>query len=438
MPVAPEPVGFVAPAPVDRPAKPNPVRRFAVAIGALTGPNVIGAALSLASTPILVTWFSPAQFGTTASALAQASIISGLVTLKLETVLYRPELAAWRLAIARLGLLVTVVVASLLFFPLLPLDGLLRHSFGAATLVHALLVYALTAAICVANIGTAFLISEQRYLRSGIPKIVTPAVMLIVAAAAHFGHLAGEVAFLAANVAGLAVAALMYARALLRGPARPLEGGARTFLRSQKTYFAAAVPQSIVGQASFLNLFIMIVASCYGAASAGQLFLAYRIVGFPSTVLGVAASNLIAADVDQVRGRGMRVYMARMAVFGLLIYLPLLVASFMVPSGLIPPRWRSSLAVTAPVILLCFAQFAIGSFGQLLLVWNRAGVYLVWDTVRLIATSGVGLLCWVLGGSAVLAAWLFVGVHLVAYGVLAAIMIAVAHRPTPARPELAA
>ncbi|WP_447412355.1 hypothetical protein, partial [Clostridium perfringens] len=63
-------------------------------------------------------------------------------------------------------------------------------------------------------------------------------------------------------------------------------------MRRRQRYIGFAVAQSVVGTASLLNMFIMIVAKCYGIATSGQLFLAYRIFAFPSAILGMAAGHL--------------------------------------------------------------------------------------------------------------------------------------------------
>ncbi len=402
---------------------PPAARRFAVALSSLTGPSILGAVVSFASTPLLVTWFSPAQFGETGNALAIASILAGLATLRLDMILYRPEHAARRAELARDGLVVSMVIAAVLLALLGPVDWIVRGSTAGDAARHALLVGLLTASLAVANIGSAFMVSESLFLRSGVPKLVTPIVILTVSAVAVLTGKVGAQTFLIANVIGSVAAALIYAREPSRRAHGKISGGMVPFLVGQRRFIGYAVAQSVVGAASFLNLFMVIVTSCYGAAAAGQLFLAYRILGFPSTVLGTAAGSLLSANVARMHGRTLQSYMAGMIGFGIALYAPLLMIALFVPEGIVAERWRGAVAVAVPMVLLCFAQFAIGSFGQLLLVWDQAHRFLWWDVARLTMTSGAAWLCWVAGGTYVQATWLFVALHSLMYVVLAVVIV---------------
>ncbi|MDX7568871.1 hypothetical protein SJ550_25715, partial [Serratia marcescens] len=75
----------------------------------------------------------------------------------------------------------------------------------------------------------------------------------------------------------------------------------------------------------------------------------------------------------------MRKFLLGMMVLGIVVYMPLLLVAIVIPSQWIPMQWRESLDVAVPVIILCFAQFAVGSFGHLLLVWDKAHKFFIWD-----------------------------------------------------------
>jgi len=406
------------------PADPQPtsLRRLATAIGLMTGPSVVGAALSFLTTPLLIHWFTPAQFGDTANALAIASVLSGIATLRLEVLIYRPGYTEFRAEITRAAFGITVAVASVLLLVLLPIDLLVEHRSAWEGIVDMLLVWLMTIALGITNLGTAYQVSRGGFLRSGLPKMATPVLVLIVAGGASMLGMRTSAALLVANVFGLVGAALLYCREPLRDAKRTLPGGMRGLLTAERSYIAVAVPQSAVYAASFLNLFMVIATRCYGAAVAGQLFLAFRLVGFPSTILGVATGNMLSSKADEIRTHGFRRYLIGMCGAGVLVYLPLGLALSLIPVHLVPTQWRGALLVLSPIIVLCFAQFVFGSFGQLMLIWNRAGRYLAWDAARLVLTCGTGLLVWALGGSYVLATWGFVFMQCVAFFGLAALL----------------
>lgn len=399
------------------------MRQFAIAIGTLTGPSVVGAALSFISTPLLVGWFTPAQFGEAANALAAASILSGLVTLRIDMILYQPENEGQRPEVARMGLAISALLSFLLTVPFFSAVGLMRGAWDTTTLFYTAQVCVLTLTLAASNIGTAYLVAERLYLRSGIPKIVTPLTIVAVSAIARWTGSIGDETFLLANVAGSAAAAVLYGFSPVRRARGSVAGGILPLLRRRQRYIGFAVAQSVVGTASLLNMFIMIVAKCYGIATSGQLFLAYRIFAFPSAILGMAAGHLLAANVKYLRGHGMRKFLLGMMVLGIVVYMPLLLVAIVIPSQWIPMQWRESLDVAVPVIILCFAQFAVGSFGHLLLVWDKAHKFFIWDLARLVLTSAIALLCWWGGGNYMFATWGFVMTHLIMYGLLTIILL---------------
>lgn len=403
--------------------KQSQLRKFAIAIGTLTGPSVMGAALSFLSTPLLVGWFTPAQFGEAANALAAASILSGLVTLRIDMILYQPENAGQRPEVAKMGLVVSAFLSLALTVLFFPAAGLMRGAWNLASLLYSVQVCVLTLTLAASNIGTAYLVGESLYLLSGIPKIVTPLTIVGVSAIARWTGSIDNQTFLLANVAGSSAAAILYSVVPIRRSSGKVSGGVLPFLTNKKRYIFFAVAQSVVGTASLLNMFIMIVARCYGIAASGQIFMAYRIVAFPSAILGMAAGHLLASNIKHLRGLGMRKYLLGMAVLGIIVYLPLMLLAIMMPAQWIPMEWRESLDVAIPVIILCCAQFAIGSFGHLLLVWNKAHKFFIWDFARLVLTSAVALLCWRWGGSYMLATWYFVVSHLIMYGVLTIVLL---------------
>ena len=390
------------------------MRQFVVAIGLLTGPSVIGAGLSFLSTPLLVSWFSPRDFGETASALAVASILAGVVTLRLDILIYRPVNSGIRTDITRLAFGVTLAISALLLLVLAPIY-LTVTGWNVAGLSRAGLTFMMTVSLGIAAVGTAYQVSRGNYLWSSVPKVVTPIAVLAVAGCATLLHARGVDTLLIANVIGLIAAALLFLPGPLRAARTAGVGTATGLLDRERRYMMFAVPQSAVSSASFLNLFMLITSSCYGPAIAGQQFLAFRLVGFPSTILGAAAGNLLSAKAIEIREHGLWPYLLGMAGVGLLIYGPLLALLPLLPLHLVPTRWRGAVAVLPPMIVLCFVQFVFGSFGQLMLVWNRAGQFLAWDIARLVLTCVAGIIVWRAGGSYVLATWVFVVMHVITF-----------------------
>jgi O-antigen/teichoic acid export membrane protein len=403
-------------------------RRLAHAVGAMSGASVLGAAIAFLSTPLLVHWFPPAQFGEVAYALAAASILSSLVSLRLELVIYKVP-AADRRETAWLATLVTIAIATLLLVAALPFASLLGGAAHSGT-SNLLVIYAMLVSICIANIGVAFLTAEGRYVAAGIPKVISPLVLLAAAAVIHLAPDTGGLQLVIANVLGLIAAAGLYLGCFAgRFDAVALRG-ARALVRRNKRYIMFAAPQNSVAIAGFLNLGMIIIGTCYGKHAAGEVFMAFRLVGFPSTVLGVAASNFIAAESGGRAIEKLSSYALAMAGAGVAIYLPLLLAGLALPAEWLPVEWRGAVDMLPPMTLLCFAHFVIGSFGQILLVRDRAGQMLAWDSARLLVTCSVVLACWLLGGGYILAMWLFVCAQLPLYLVLALLVRRAAAAPS--------
>lgn len=359
-------------------------RGFATAVGKIAGPNAIGAIIGFLSTPLLVAWFPPSEFGELGYALAVASILSSIVSLRLEVVIYRVP-PAERRSVAWQGTIVTIATATILLCAAGVALAVLPHPRNAARLLA--ILYLMTIAICIGNIGTAYAIAEGHYLRSGIPKVIIPVVTLLIAAMCHYSRTAVTGAFVLANLASLVLAALLYLRTYAGPIDTALLRATGSLIRRNIRYILFAAPQNSVAIAAFLNSAILLIGWYHGAAAAGLVFLAFRIVGFPSTVLGVAAANLLSSEAHAASARWLQQRFLIMVLAGIAIYGPILLAGLLIPPNILPAEWRSAAAMLAPVTVLCGAQFCIGSFAQLLLIWSRMRALLLWDLARLMVTS---------------------------------------------------
>lgn len=396
---------------------PNPMRRFLLAISALTGPGAIGAILSLITTPFLVIWFSPSQFGEVAFTLAIASILAGLVTLRLEVLLYRNEIQISRIEFSQHIMVLVIIISTILAVPFFGFFLIKKSIFGL-DIFNVLMIWTATVALSFCNIGAAYQVSQRSYIKSGLPKIISPIIVLFSAmVSVWIGYRSVHVLALS-NLFGLIASAILFCWDPIKRFQVFNVKKSISIARKEIGYSIFAVPQAILSAASFLNLYLMISAQLFGHSFAGQLFLAFRMVGFPSTVIGVAASNLLASYADEIRQNGLRQYWLGMAAIGTVIYFPILTAIPLIPLEIIPTEWRSSLSVLLPITVLCFAQFLFGSFAQLLLVWGDSAKLLIWDCSRLILTCGIALLSYFLDGSAQITTWIFVSIHIASYAAL--------------------
>lgn len=392
--------------------------RFIKAIGVTSGPSIVAAAISFLSTPFFVIWFAPDDFGFLGSGLAIASILSSIVSLRFEIFLFQSvhdsSETAW------LGAVVTVLLASVVALLAAPFLRLLGPGYGVSSLI---MTYLLTLAICIGNMGTAQAIVEGRLLASGLPKVWAAAVTTLLAAGIHFSGAAVPRPLVIATLAGMLVSALVYAFDFSFMSLRRSIVAAWAIVRSNRRQVLFAAPQNSVAIAAFLNSAILIMGYFYGAATAGLVFLVFRLVGFPSTILSTAASNLLAADSGRGDDSSLRQRVVVMLVAGAAIYGPLMILGSWIPRSILPGEWAAALDFLLPIATLCFLQFSLGAFAQLLLVWDRAHLLLGWDVCRLIVTSLVVIAAASAGWSAQDAIWAFVAGQTPFYLVLIGIVL---------------
>lgn len=392
--------------------------QFGKAISLLAGPSAIGAAVNFLSTPLLVTWFSPDAFGVTANALAVSSILAPIVTLRLDIVLYRKEYVERRKEVAASALLATFSITTGIFlaFEVLTLLNLLTFLEVSSTFI--IVVYFMTLSLGLSSIGSAYQVARGRYLRSSLPRSLASVITVVLIAFSKYLSIISDATMLYATAMGLVLAAVLQLCGPFFGDGMAVFRNAANLVKTERSYVGFSAIQSGVSAASFLNLFMLISNWAYGPGVAGQQFLAFRLVGFPSTIIGAATSNLLASKATEIRGHGLRPYMAGMALVGLFIYGTLCAAVVLVPREMVPARWVGALDMMLPMLVLCFAQFVFGSFAQLMLAWNRASALLTWDALRLLFTCGVGVALWAMGGSSLMATWGFILAHLLTYVIL--------------------
>jgi O-antigen/teichoic acid export membrane protein len=388
-------------------------RRLARGLGTMSLANAGGALIAFASTPLLALWFSPAAFGRLGVVLAISGLVATVATLKLEVLIY-PAAPAVRRDTAAIILATGVVVTSLLALPFL-----IWAAFGEGRCVPIAIGYILTLALIAANVGSALLIAERRYGSAAVPRLAAPILFLALAAIAHRWFDADGDALIAANALASAVASVAYVAAIRPVTLGGLATRARAFVHERRRFVRFAAPQALIAYAAFLNAALLLVSWLYGPAAAGTLFMAFRIVGFPATIMGVAAANLISAEVSRESDTAlMRPLAVAMTGLGGLVYGSILTAALSVPPYWLPEQWQAMVSIVVPMAMLCFVQLVVGSFAQLLMIWGEEGRMFAWDASRFVLTCSALVISWKCGGSAEQAFWAFALAQIPCYATL--------------------
>lgn len=324
--------------------------RFSTAakgVAALVSGTVAGQLILVGATPLMSRIYSPAEFGQFSALLAIAATIGPAASLKLDAGILLPEDrdVARRLLRAAVGsaLCVSAFTGGAVWWMGLTGGGDAWGSIAAAPLWVALMV--LTSAL--------FTILTQAALRDGAYRVIArrSPIQATGMAVGQIGlglvapigtSLAGG--YLLGRVLGFIPLALA-SRDLLR---RPSDG---SYLAATKQYWRlpALIAPSAVLNALGTQAPVLFFAVWFGAALAGELSMAQRLVFLPATLVGAAVGQVFGAELaKRLRERvpGTRRYYLRVSgwasIFAVAVGLVLVLVSPWAFPLVLGEQWRTS------------------------------------------------------------------------------------------------
>ncbi|ANH38197.1 Polysaccharide biosynthesis protein [Nocardioides dokdonensis FR1436] len=261
----------------------------------VAGGNVSAQVLALLALPLLSRLYSPEAFGALSVVVAVSMLLSSIMTLRLEAAIANALDAAHAKALARLGLCVSGVIATLLL--------VVGYMYDGSYISLALSTHYLRWTILCTLLTSAFVILSQLFIWEGKFRLLgwrsfwqglvaTLASLLLGVAGVGIGLIAGQI------LGRIAAISVMAAPPRGRGRSIPFSRAIRIpGLWQYPVLFTPAALLNIAGS----QLPLLLTAAWFGAEAAGLLGVAQRVLVIPAAVVGLAISQVFLGKLAEIR-----------------------------------------------------------------------------------------------------------------------------------------
>lgn len=257
--------------------------------GFLTLGTVLSQGIAIAGTPFLSRLFTPADFGALAVFTSAIAVVSTCATLRYEINILIPKSDAEAKQLVAISIFAALILGPVMILASWCLPSAMANSWGIR--LSPLWLPLACLAGTVSAINAVLLTWLNRKLR--YKKIATVKVMqgLIATTSALILGICGfQNGLLAAQVLSALCVLLLVGRQL----PRLLEVKKRTAIQVAITHISTVkyvLPTAIVDVVT-LQLPVLMIAAMWGASSAGQFSLAWRVLVLPASILGAAIGQV--------------------------------------------------------------------------------------------------------------------------------------------------
>lgn len=360
----------------------------------LTG-SVLAQVIPILGSLVIARLFAPVEFGIFAAWFGGAILLAVMVTGRFETALaIEADGEPRRLAV--IATLLTAVVGSSVALVLLASARLIAPT--VFTNLPTALIVALVPAgfvIAVANIWQAWAVAEGRYRTLSFMRIVQAgAVTLIQIVAGMLGPSATTLAL--AYIFGVCIGLILsvYLMPLGRLPHGELRATVVVFWRRQRRFPIFSLPADTINTAA-AQLPVLIIASRFGAETAGLLAMAMRILGAPIGLLGKSVLDVFkrhAATSYRERGECRSEYLRTFKVLatGSLVFcIAMAFLSETIFALAFGEQWRAAGTIAVWLLPLFALRFMASPLSYMVYIAGKQHLDLFWQ----IALLGVTFLC---------------------------------------------
>lgn len=377
---------------------PPPFTGFRLKVLQVAGGTAVAQGLLVAASPLLTRLYTPADFGVLVVYVSLVSLLVTVASLRFELALPLPEGEA---EAAGLLLLCVALVA------LTTLAGALAiHLFrdrilgwmGAPGLGPFLwLVPVSTLGAGLYQVFTCWAIRKERYDRIARTRITQGLTQLTVQVAAGLlgqgpaGLLAGDAL---GRTNGTRTLALLDWR---RDWAQVRRAGPADLLAAARRYRNFPLYSSGTALLNTLNLRMpgLLLAICYGPATAGCFALAQRVFALPSSIIGESVAQVFFGESAQLKGASLmplfRGTVRRMFLLGLPLMALSSAAGWFLFPAIFGAAWKSAGVFLVAIAPMALAQFTGACVSSALVVLERQDLALLREVIRsLLFFGGIG------------------------------------------------
>lgn len=368
------------------------IARSLVVVGAATA---VGQAALVIASPVLARLYTPAEFGVLAAFTAATSVLVAVGSFRFDLAI--PVAADDDTAAGLLVVSVAVATAAAIAIGLLVLvaGGPLTAVLGVPGLAPFL--WLIPVAMLLGGTGQAlgaWATHARAFTRLGLQRATQGVTQAGLQVGFGFAGM-GALGLLAGDVIGRGLGALTLARSGLVAlrTARPTLAAVRAAAADRWGFARVMVLATLVSEVS-LQVPFLLVPALYGLDSAGHVFLAYRLLVLPASLVAAAVSQVFFGEAAVRRADPGRLHdLARRVTVSLLVfsvptYLTLAIAGPAVVGAVFGPAWDAAgtyARVMAPPLVLWAAASPIST---LLLVGGRERESLAFTTAELVLKAG--------------------------------------------------
>ena len=373
-------------------------RRILRSLIALVSGAMLGQLLLVLATPILSRIYDPAAFGAFSALVAITSVLGPVAALRFDAGIILPDqddkargllrlalvtsaLASLASALAVWGLSTTIVGRAWALIPFAPL--------WAGVLVFATSVFTVLSQAALRRREYGVLARRSPFQSAGT---VVGQVGLGLAGAGALGLVAG---FVLGRFFGF-VPLFRTVRPLLARPnIDSYRGLVKEYRRLPLSLASAALVSSLGAQIPLL-----LVASYFGEAAAGEYGMAQRLIGIPATLLGASVAQVFGAELASlVRGNlagARRLYLqasARLSVIGAGVAITIVLLAPPILPLVLGEGWGDTAAIAQAISLVAAASLVGSPLSQVYTVYQSWATIVV-DLIRiaLLGCAWVGVL----------------------------------------------
>ena len=377
--------------------------------------TALGQLFGLLAAPVLTRIYSPSDFGMFTVVFAMAATIGTVAGGRYELAIPLPKGASDSYSLVFLGLTCCALTASLGTLVVALAGDILAVSFSQRGLKPWLwFVFPLAAFMGATQVLNQLAIRRMRYGAIGRRNVVHAAGTTLTQIALGLAQFTPGGMFV-----GMATGQLIGATSLafgsgLRG-ADAKEGYALRKTRDvARRYWRFPV---VMGPSGLLNVLgvqlpVVLLAYFYGTSVAGWMGLTQRVLAVPVALVGTAIAQVYLsqlavhkrvdpASVASLFSRASR----RLLAIGASVGLVFMVAGPHIFALVFGQEWEISGYYAQAMALGVAAQFVGTPLSQTLIVYERLGLQLLWDSSRLLLVSTAIIACAAIGASALTAIW---------------------------------
>jgi len=365
----------------------------------LSGGTAFSQAFPLAMMPILTRLYTPEDFGLAALFLAISSLLIPLSTARYEIAIMLAETDLEVHEIASLSLLVLIAFALLLICIITLFGGFIAEVLNNKEILPWLYALPLYVILCGINNIAKYLNNQK-----GIYKRIAYSSIILSSMNSSTQTLFGVFSKWSGGLIIGRYFSMMFSSIFLLIPwlkekrySRPSSKKLAEIAKKYKQYPTHSLAGAVFNSAS-KNMLNFYLSAVYSSTTLGFYYLAHKVLGYPSSMVGGAISRVFFKDsVSEKKSTGaaavvFKKYLIAVLFFSVLVYLPLFFLVEDIFKFIFGDSWRVAGSYAKILIPLFAARFIVSSVSSIDSTMMRQSAYMVFNLIMFVVNVGIFLL----------------------------------------------